>query len=144
VRDNQCCCSVHNGAGSRTSVDQKFDHGEPHRLSVSPRRIEPLWPVPVLHHLRRGALSDHVGPGSPPGAWGRAVVTCSHRGRCEGGGLSVEPGSGHCVRVQTVMGGLSGWRALLCTDTTWRRWQGFMAVFERRVKCWDLGCGRRK
>jgi hypothetical protein len=25
VRDNHCCCSVHNGAGSRTSVDQKFD-----------------------------------------------------------------------------------------------------------------------
>ena len=25
VRDNHCCCSVHNGAGSRTSGDQKFD-----------------------------------------------------------------------------------------------------------------------
>ena len=25
VRDNHCCCSVHNGEGSRTSVDQKFD-----------------------------------------------------------------------------------------------------------------------
>jgi hypothetical protein len=26
VRDKHCCCSVHNGEGSRTSVDQKFDH----------------------------------------------------------------------------------------------------------------------
>jgi hypothetical protein len=25
VRDDHCCCSVHNGVGSRTSVDQKFD-----------------------------------------------------------------------------------------------------------------------
>jgi hypothetical protein len=25
VRDDHCCCSVHNRAGSRTSVDQKFD-----------------------------------------------------------------------------------------------------------------------
>jgi hypothetical protein len=31
VRDNHCCCSVHNGAGSTASVDQKFDHhGLPH------------------------------------------------------------------------------------------------------------------
>ncbi len=25
MRDNHCCCSVHNGVESRTSVEQKFD-----------------------------------------------------------------------------------------------------------------------
>jgi hypothetical protein len=47
VRDNHCCCSVHNGEGSRTSVDQKFDHSLPSHFS----ELEwfalgiKLWPV---------------------------------------------------------------------------------------------------
>jgi hypothetical protein len=39
VRDKHCCCSVNNGAGSRTSVDQKFDQVMK-ASSMTPRDVQ--------------------------------------------------------------------------------------------------------
>jgi hypothetical protein len=39
VRDNHCCSSVHNGEGSRTSVDQKFDQYRLFLRSISSKDV---------------------------------------------------------------------------------------------------------
>jgi hypothetical protein len=47
VRDDHCCCSVHNGEGSRTSVDHKFDHMRLRTAPTGPSPHSESQPSPV-------------------------------------------------------------------------------------------------
>jgi hypothetical protein len=57
VRDNHCCCSVHNGEGSRTSVDQKFDHTLLTEVDIAVATIAPGVHSNMVH-LMHYAIGD--------------------------------------------------------------------------------------